>query len=254
MSMLLMVQAMKVEVGNAARKLVLLKLADNANDDGRCWPSYDTIAKHCEMSKRTVMRHIQQLEEDGFLTITHRKKEGSNENKSNIYTLKLASDRMTPLNNDLGSDRMTPRGDTGSLGVVTQDHQGSDPMSPRTSHRTSHIEPVNINNAPSNVLEAEVAVFEIPTNKRGEFYGVTQSQLNDYQETYPATSVLHEFRKMLAWCDANPKRRKTMKGIKRFINSWLSNAQDKPQPITRHHPQDCFEDDSTDWANGNWGL
>ena len=34
MSMRLMVQAMNCEVGNPARKLLLLNLADNANDDG----------------------------------------------------------------------------------------------------------------------------------------------------------------------------------------------------------------------------
>ena len=38
MSMLLMVAAMKAKLGNPIRKLVLIKLADNANDDGICCP------------------------------------------------------------------------------------------------------------------------------------------------------------------------------------------------------------------------
>ncbi|CBW29805.1 Uncharacterised protein [Haemophilus influenzae] len=54
MSMRLMVQAMNCKVGNPARKLVLLKLADNANDDGICFPSYQYIADKCEMSKRSA--------------------------------------------------------------------------------------------------------------------------------------------------------------------------------------------------------
>lgn len=37
MSMLLMVQAMRARVGNPLRKLVLIKLADNANDEGESW-------------------------------------------------------------------------------------------------------------------------------------------------------------------------------------------------------------------------
>lgn len=40
MSMELMVKAMKIRVGNPLRKLVLIKLADNASDQGECWPSY----------------------------------------------------------------------------------------------------------------------------------------------------------------------------------------------------------------------
>ena len=58
MSMTLMVKALKTKVGNPLRKLVLLKLADNANDQGECWPSYQCIADQCEMSKRSVMIHI----------------------------------------------------------------------------------------------------------------------------------------------------------------------------------------------------
>lgn len=36
MSMTLMAQAMSIKVGNPIRKLVLIKLADNANDKGEC--------------------------------------------------------------------------------------------------------------------------------------------------------------------------------------------------------------------------
>ncbi|MBB8357922.1 hypothetical protein HEO40_023845, partial [Escherichia coli] len=45
MSMELMVKAMKIRVGNPLRKLVLIKLADNASDQGECWPSYQHIGK-----------------------------------------------------------------------------------------------------------------------------------------------------------------------------------------------------------------
>ncbi|WP_248842696.1 helix-turn-helix domain-containing protein, partial [Escherichia coli] len=61
MSMELMVKAMKIRVGNPLRKLVLIKLADNASDQGECWPSYQHIADQCEISKRSVMNHIAAL-------------------------------------------------------------------------------------------------------------------------------------------------------------------------------------------------
>ena len=65
MSMSLMVAAMKLRVGNPLRKLVLIKLADNASDMGECWPSYQHIADQCEISKRSVMNHIAVLCESG---------------------------------------------------------------------------------------------------------------------------------------------------------------------------------------------
>lgn len=84
-----MVKAMKVKVGNPLRKLVLLKLADNASDHGECWPSYQHIADQCEISKRSVMNHIEALCECGLV-----KKElrpGPKGNSSNVYRLDFSS-------------------------------------------------------------------------------------------------------------------------------------------------------------------
>ncbi|MDQ5184108.1 helix-turn-helix domain-containing protein [Klebsiella variicola subsp. variicola] len=94
MSMDLMVRAMKIKVGNPLRKLVLLKLADNASDLGECWPSYQHIADQCEISKRSVMNHIQALCECGLI-----KKElrtGPKGNSSNVYQLNLRSAGYSP--------------------------------------------------------------------------------------------------------------------------------------------------------------
>ncbi|EMQ3722422.1 helix-turn-helix domain-containing protein, partial [Salmonella enterica subsp. enterica serovar Lubbock] len=67
MSMNLMAKAMSIKVGNPLRKLVLIKLADNANDEGECWPSYQHIADQCEVSRSTVKSHIRALEDMGLL-------------------------------------------------------------------------------------------------------------------------------------------------------------------------------------------
>lgn len=90
MSMELMVRAMKMKVGNPLRKLVLLKLADNANDQGECWPAVQYIAEQCEISKRSAQNHIQQLVKDGLVRIEERKAENGL-NRSNVYHLVLNS-------------------------------------------------------------------------------------------------------------------------------------------------------------------
>jgi len=121
----LMAKAMQAKVGNPIKKLVLLKLADNANDAGECWPSYQHIADQCEISKRSAMRYIDQLENDGFLKVKHRKA-GVNQNLTNVYHLTLDISKNS-------SDTQSSGSDTQSLG-------GSDTQSPRTSHS---LEPVN---------------------------------------------------------------------------------------------------------------
>lgn len=52
-------------------KLVLLALADNANDEGTCWPSINTLRGKCGMDERTVRRVIDRLEAAGHLTQVH---------------------------------------------------------------------------------------------------------------------------------------------------------------------------------------
>ncbi|EIA5959630.1 helix-turn-helix domain-containing protein [Salmonella enterica] len=138
MSMMLMVKAMQIKVGNPLRKLVLLKLADNASDQGECWPSYQYIADQCEISKRSVMNHIDELCKSGLLKKVFRK--GPKGNATNVYILTIPG-----------------AGD--SLGVVQEIHQGSAGDSlggsagaaPRISHS---FEPVN---EPLNTQAAKAA-------------------------------------------------------------------------------------------------
>lgn len=127
MSMELMVRAMKLKAGNPLRKLVLIKLADNASDTGECWPSYQHIADQCEISRSSVLRHIEALINSGFMTKETRPG-GPKGNHSNMYKLNLG-------------------GVTETLGVVSQIHQGGVTEvlgggvteTPRTSHS---LEPV----------------------------------------------------------------------------------------------------------------
>ncbi len=110
--MSLMVAAMKIRVGNPLRKLVLIKLADNASDVGECWPSYQHIADQCEISKRSVMNHITALCDAGLLRKEIRKG-GPKGNSSNVYFLTLDGGGAPP-----------------APGVVQQIHQGSAAGSP----------------------------------------------------------------------------------------------------------------------------
>lgn len=59
-------------------------------------------------------------------------------------------------------------------------------------------------------------------------YPVYDKDYAEWVELYPAVDIMQELRKMKGWLDSNPTRRKTIKGIRRFINNWLSKAQDSP--------------------------
>ena len=156
MSMRLMVLAMNCKVGNPARKLVLLKLADNANDDGICFPSYQYIADKCEMSKRSAISHIDDLIKMGFVTKKARKnKDGSS---ANLYLLHL----------EQGGEKSAPGGENISLGSENFALGGSENISPRTSHS---LEPVNEPKKTTQKSESEMLL---------EQFGITGQLAKDF--------------------------------------------------------------------------
>ncbi|MNM57995.1 hypothetical protein D3C76_240230 [compost metagenome] len=173
MSMELMVKAMKTKVGNPLRKLVLIKLADNANDMGECWPSYQHVADQCEISKRSVMNHISTLCDAGLIRKEIRKG-GPKGNSSNIYHLIFGG-----AADSLGGGQQVHQGSAaGSPHSAAAAPGGSAAPAPRTSHSSETVkEPVNepfATQAKAMVAEGIVAPFtaqqprcEIPVDMPG---------------------------------------------------------------------------------------
>ena len=219
MSMRLMVQAMNCEVGNPARKLVLLKLADNANDDGICFPSYQYIADKCEMSKRSAISHIDDLIKMGFVTKKARKnKDGSS---ANLYLLHL----------EQGSEKSALGGENFSLGSENSALGGSENSAPITSHSFNlSINRVSDDEISANAEHAEIGGADKPhTGKKQNSIKVNYSAV---AETY--NTLVKELNSNLPLI-ANPsqlsdKRKKAIKKlaqvfIKRFeIESDVESA------------------------------
>lgn len=77
-------------------KLVLMALADAADDQGVCWPSVSTLAKKCTVSTRTVQRSLRYLIDSELLIAeARRRRDGSS--TSNRYRLLIAGgDNLSP--------------------------------------------------------------------------------------------------------------------------------------------------------------
>lgn len=166
---------MNCEVGNPARKLVLLKLADNANDDGVCFPSYQYIADKCEMSKRSAISHIDDLIKMGFVTKKARKnKDGSS---ANLYLLHL----------EQGSEKFAPGGENISLGSEKSAPGGSEKSAPITSHSFN----LSINRVSDDEISAnaEHADEKTKTSKREKISVDYQGVMNAWNEIFNGSPI-----------------------------------------------------------------
>ncbi|WP_336922871.1 helix-turn-helix domain-containing protein [Aquipuribacter sp. SD81] len=63
--------------------LLMLALADHANDEGACFPSINRLARRTRSSPSTVRRHLRSLREAGRVTVDAR------EGTSNVYRIVL---------------------------------------------------------------------------------------------------------------------------------------------------------------------
>lgn len=87
---------------HAADRLVLLTIADRANDEGsEAWPSVDTLCRKTRLSKSTVLRSIARLEELGELEVERE------EGLSNRYTVNMRP--YLPMEHQSQTDT-SPRG------------------------------------------------------------------------------------------------------------------------------------------------
>ena len=66
----------------------------------------------------------------------------------------------------------------------------------------------------------------LPLVGNGE-HPVTTANVAFWRNTYPAVDIEQAFRSMRAWLIANPTRRKTPRGISRFVMAWLEREQNR---------------------------
>lgn len=78
----------------------------------------------------------------------------------------------------------------------------------------------------------------VPTVSQGDFLirgGGTWTRmiyLQEWQEAYPGVNIRAELQRAALWLRANPAKRKTARGMPRFLVNWMSRAARdvKPQP------------------------
>lgn len=191
-----------------------------------------TITRH---QVGTVEKAMKILEQMGFIEIL---------DNGAIYMLDIQNfigqssseaDRRRAYRNiiDTEKSRLLASNDVTNVvtNVTTNDGQMSDKRIPEI--RDKRIENRDIKNI--NILarssekqtseqKADVAALIL---NNGTEWIPDEALFAEYVRLYPKVDVKQQFNEMRAWCISNPQKRKTQRGIKRFVNSWLAREQDR---------------------------
>ena len=73
-----------------------------------------------------------------------------------------------------------------------------------------------------------VPFLELPTLQKP--YVVSEKNIAEWETLYPAVDVRQAVRGMRGWLDGNPRRRKELRNMPKFVHGWLKGDQDKAVP------------------------
>jgi len=111
-------EALKEKVGlPALRFVVLLCLADHADETGVCWPSHARISKKTGLSRRTVGDCLRDLEELGLIERAPQSKPDGGKSSDRITVL-LPIEKAPPANLAMGSENGKQRLQGGTARVA----------------------------------------------------------------------------------------------------------------------------------------
>lgn len=103
---------------------------------------------------------------------------------------------------------------------------------------------VNDNDTDNDLKDISAPVDSCESPCAGKFllndqteYMISENDVETFQQLYPGIDVRQELRTIEAWCLSNQKNRKTRNGAKRFLNAWLSRAQNSARPEKKPAPK-----------------
>ena len=212
-------------------KLILIGLADRADEQGSCYPSKRDLANIAVCSEKTVQRTIQTLQEKGFMKVQARAIDGRQ--TSNRYFLSL--DRMMQA-------MVFSRGDTMSPRVGHSDSPEGDTMSHEphigTSHLTSQKEPHTLRAATSETAGELFEQFRAayPASRRKTEVKQARSQFTAALKKVDSPQVLIDAAAAYAnWCQVQGTEPRYIKGMWRWLRDerWMDEYEANQQFMSK---------------------
>lgn len=168
--------------------------------------SLDKLSEETGLTKREIRTAISHLKTTGEVTV-------KTTNKFSVFTIKnYALYQSFDMQSDTQETKKRLHNDSLTT-LIDINNKGNKAI----KDNTICSDPKESAPNPSGIL--------LPLNDKS-CYDVPLDKIALWRETYPAVDIEQELRRMIAWLDSNPTKRKTRKGIERFINNWLARTQD----------------------------
>jgi len=219
------------QVGRSAQAVYFV-LIFYANSKTRlAWPKHDTIAARLGCRSKTVERAIAELAEQGLIEFVRR---GGGRRTSGTGITNVI--KVTPPNLNKSDGPLVPDTPT----ILTENPDTSDAV-PRQKCPTTPSKLTHKQVREQGLEQAARSEFSFPLRRQDE-WNLPTDRLADYRDTFPGLDVEAELRKARLWLIDRPNRRKTAKGMPKFLSGWLSRATPGETARTKGHSRTASDE------------
>lgn len=234
---------------------VLLALGTYSAKDGWCWPSVGTIAQRLGISRQAVQKQIKVLAGLKYIEVRPRNRPDGSQS-SNEYRLLFDGvlpslfDREPTLQPEVAGVQPqvaggattgcapateTPEKGGSAIGVagVQPPASGGEKPADRLHPERSSERSLKERTAGGPAGAVSPIFIQIPLlspKDSPKFYGVTEAQVAEWTEAFPAIDVRQKLRDIQQWNKVNESNRKTVGGILKHVVRWLTKEQNSARP------------------------
>ena len=188
----------------------------------------DMIAAVTNHQVGTVEKAIKTLEQMGFIEILDNGAIYMTDIQNFIGQSSSEADRKRSYRKSIEAEKLRLFENNNGTNDTTNDGTNTPPEIRDKSIEIRDKENINTfaRSSGRQTSEPEADVEALILNDGSE-WRPTEALFAEYVRLYPNVDVKQQFNVMRSWCLSNPKKRKTRRGITRFVNSWLTREQDK---------------------------
>lgn len=198
MSIRVLTDAWRNSKAQGGTLLVLLAIADFADDNCIAYPSISTLAQKSRLSIRGTQYALRELVRINELSI----EQNAGPHRSNLFRLTIS----------------------GAITAPAQNVQGANADANGATHCTQMVQPIAPKPSLTVKEPSSIARTQPSWSKQEGWTGVKDLGFQ-LKEAYPACDIALQFKRMSLWLEANPRKARKSNWLQ-FITNWLRRAQD----------------------------
>ena len=231
--------------------LMLLAIADHANDDGVCWPSIGTLARKARVGERQAQRLVSALEESGAIEIER----GVGRRHTSVYRIKGVADvtisskekvtRKSPIQQrkgDIQREKVTSSALKGDIAMSPEPLEPS--LTTTVTARGANLQSCPLPTQPQTLPAPAVAIWV-------ELTGLQPNQSQTALITKTVTDCALWRSRLTEWLANGHKPTSVMNQLDVYANGWKQKGNSYGKRSNGNAQMDAADDGFT-WPDGTW--